>query len=117
MARLLIELRNVSKKFSASSTQATGVEIVRDFNLQLEEGKLVTVFGPNGAGKSTLLHVLAGVLEPDAGQVVRHSESATAMPVGYVFQNHADTLLPWRTVRDNLAFPLEIRRVPGKQQA
>src|SRR5436190_7907061 len=111
MTRCLIELRNVSKRFSGGHTQASAVEIIRDFNLQLEEGKLVTVFGPNGAGKSTILNLLAGILEPDAGEVVRHSSQPEAMPVGYVFQNHADTLLPWRTVRDNIAFPLEIRKV------
>src|ERR1043166_4521081 len=116
MMSCLIELRNVSKKFAANSPQSTGVEIIRDFNLELGEGKLVTVFGPNGAGKSTLLHLLAGILKPDTGEVVRHTPQGQEMPVGYVFQNHADTLLPWRSVRDNIAFPLEIRKVPPNER-
>jgi NitT/TauT family transport system ATP-binding protein len=114
--RSLIEVRNVSKTFGANHPERENVEIIRDFNLELEEGKLVTVFGPNGSGKSTILHMLAGILKPDAGEIVRHSAGPEAMPVGYVFQNHADTLLPWRTVRDNLAFPLEIRKVPLEEQ-
>lgn len=113
----LIELRNVSKAFASGQANGTGLQILRDFSLSLDEGRLVTVFGPNGAGKSTLLHMLAGILEPDTGEVIRHSEDAKGMPVGYVFQNHADTLLPWRTVKDNLAFPLETRKVPRKEQA
>jgi NitT/TauT family transport system ATP-binding protein len=115
--RNLIEVRNVSKSFGANHPDGENVEIIRDFNLTLEEGKLVTVFGPNGAGKSTILNMLAGILEPDAGEIVRHADQPESMPVGYVFQNHADTLLPWRTVRDNLAFPLEIRKVPPDKQA
>jgi NitT/TauT family transport system ATP-binding protein len=115
--RNLIELRNVSKSFVSNQAAGSGIEILRDFSLGLQEGRLVTVFGPNGAGKSTLLHMLAGILEPDTGEVVRHSGEATAMPVGYVFQNHADTLLPWRTVKENLAFPLEIRNMAPEEQA
>jgi NitT/TauT family transport system ATP-binding protein len=113
----VIEVRNVSKALVANHPEGDKVEIIRDFNLQLEEGKLVTVFGPNGAGKSTILNLLAGILEPDTGEIVRHSPQPEAMPVGYVFQNHADTLLPWRTVRDNIAFPLEIRKVPPDEQS
>ena len=109
--RPLIDVINVSKAFAANRPEGGKVEIIRDFTLQLEEGKLVTVFGPNGAGKSTILNLLAGILAPDAGEIVRHSANPEAMPVGYVFQNHADTLLPWRTVRDNIAFPLEIRKI------
>jgi NitT/TauT family transport system ATP-binding protein len=117
MTSCLIELRNVSKKFSGNQSHGNDVEIIRDFSLQLEEGKLVTVFGPNGAGKSTLLHLLAGILEPDSGEVRHHANQEQDMAVGYVFQNHADTLLPWRTVRDNIAFPLEIRKIPADEQA
>jgi NitT/TauT family transport system ATP-binding protein len=118
---MLIETRNVTLTFVPGKPEEPRVDVVRDFSLQLEEGKLVTVFGPNGCGKSTILNLLAGILEPDAGAVVRPNSTAVSgadsLAVGYVFQNHADTLLPWRTVRDNLAFPLEIRKVPQAERA
>jgi len=112
----LIEAKNVSKTFASSTPGEGSLEVVSSFNLQLEEGKLVTMFGPNGCGKTTILNILAGIVEPDSGEVARNSHNADSLSVGYVFQNHADTLFPWRTVRDNIAFPLEIRKVPTEEQ-
>lgn len=112
----MIDAKNVSKAFLRSGPENGSVDVVKDFNLKLEEGKLVTMFGPNGCGKTTMLSILAGILEPDSGEVVRNSGAPESLQVGYVFQNHSDTLLPWRTVRDNIAFPLEIRKLSPEQQ-
>lgn len=114
--RCLLEVRSISKWFSSNTPGEPRVEAVGGFSLQLEIGKLVTMFGPNGCGKTTILNILAGILEPDSGEIVKNSHDPDSLSVGYVFQNHADTLLPWRTVQDNIAFPLEIRRLAASDK-
>lgn len=113
----VIEARNISKTFAASTPGAPPLQVVRDFTLRLGEGELVTVFGPNGCGKTTILNILAGLMEPDSGSIGRNLGDLRPPAVGYVFQNYADTLLPWRSVRGNVALPLELRRVPADECA
>lgn len=112
----VIEAQRISKAFASSTLGTPPLQVVRDFTLQLCDGDLVTVFGPNGCGKTTILNILAGLLEPDSGRVDRNSGD-TPLAVGYVFQNYADTLLPWRNVRANIALPLELRRLLPDEQA
>lgn len=112
----LIEARDIAKAFDSPTPGGPRTEVVNGFSLQVQEGKLVTMFGPNGCGKSTILNILASILEPDSGQVIRNSHNPDSLSVGYVFQNHADTLLPWRTVRGNIVFPLELRKVPRAER-
>ena len=113
----LIEARAVFKAFASSQPGVPGLQVVRDFSLRLCEGELVTVFGPNGCGKTTVLNILAGLADPDSGSIDRNSGTAGSLAVGYVFQNYADTLLPWRSVRGNIAFPLELRHVSSDERA
>lgn len=115
--RPFIEMRNVSKSFASSTPGTAAVEVVRNVNLRLFEGDLVTFFGPNGCGKTTILGILAGLFAPDSGSVERNASKDASLAVGYVFQNYADTLLPWRNVRDNIAFPLELRQLPTTERA
>ncbi|MCU0635230.1 MAG: ABC transporter ATP-binding protein [Gemmatimonadaceae bacterium] len=77
-------------------------------------GECVVLFGPNGCGKTTVLDCIAGRLSPARGQVVRGDAT-----LAYVFQRHAETLLPWRTVAGNVALPLEARGVarPAREAA
>lgn len=112
----LVEARSISKCFYSTTREKEAIPVVENFTLQLREGELVTFFGPNGCGKTTILGLLAGTIEPDAGEVVWNAEVGTAIPLGYVFQNYADTLLPWRTVRSNIAFPLELRKLPKQER-
>ncbi|MCU0647404.1 MAG: ATP-binding cassette domain-containing protein [Gemmatimonadaceae bacterium] len=74
-------------------------------SVQVRAGECVVLFGPNGCGKTTLLDIAAGRTSADTGRVTRARDAR----VGYVFQRHADTLLPWRTVTGNVALPLEAR--------
>lgn len=99
----MIEISHLSKTFGPDQP------VLQDLDLKIGTGEIVTIFGPNGCGKSTLLNILAGFIEPDKGSGVQFSNKADAFGIGYVFQNHADTLLPWLNVRDNIAFPLKIR--------
>jgi NitT/TauT family transport system ATP-binding protein len=113
----LIEAKHIFKTFVPSTPGTPPLHIVSDLTLRLHEGELVTVFGPNGCGKTTVLNILAGLIAPDAGTIDRNNGDRGLLAVGYVFQNYADTLLPWRSVRDNIAFPLELRHVSGVEQA
>ena len=112
----IIEFRNVCKSFPATSNNGSPLEVVRDFSLKVSEGELVTMFGPNGAGKTTILNMLAGILTPDSGEILKKIYDSTPSAIGYVFQNYSDTLLPWRTVRENVQFPLEFRNVASDKR-
>ena len=94
-------------------TYATGVQALLDISIRVEPGQFVAIVGPSGCGKSTLLRLVAGLLRPTQGQLSvagqlpqtarRHSQAAA-----YVFQDA--TLLPWRSVADNIRLPLELRK-------
>ena len=84
-------------------------------SLAIATGSLTALLGPSGSGKSTLLRVIAGLEQPDEGEVRISGEEATRLPpqkrgVGFVFQHYA--AFKHMTVRDNVAFGLKIRRRP-----
>ena len=106
-----IDVRHVSKTFLDAQRQHRWR--CRDVSLQIMAGEFVCLLGPSGCGKTTLLRVMHGLLEPDAGEVLIDG-AATATPgaqAGFVFQSFR--LLPWRTVIDNITFPLEIQGMPN----
>ncbi len=83
--------------------------------LDLPEGEFLTLLGPSGSGKSTLLMLIAGLVPPTGGDIWIDGRLATYLPankrdIGVVFQNYA--LFPHLTVAENIAFPLQMRRVP-----
>lgn len=104
----MIELRHVSKTFHK---QDQTVDAVRDIDITIEQKEIVAVIGPSGCGKSTLLNMIAGLYAPTGGTIVYKGNriSDVNTDVGYMTQK--DNLLPWRTVRDNIAFPLELAGV------
>jgi sulfate transport system ATP-binding protein len=103
-----IEVRDVSKRFgSFQALDAVSVEV--------EDGSLTALLGPSGSGKSTLLRIVAGLEQPDAGEVRLGGEDATALApqrrgVGFVFQHYA--AFKHMTVRENVAFGLKVRKRP-----
>ncbi len=82
-----------------------------DVSFSVARGEFVTLIGPSGCGKSTLLRIVAGLLAPSAGAVYLDGQAVTGPTrrVGLVFQQ--PMLLPWRTVQDNIALPLELSGV------
>ena len=78
-----------------------GTEALRTITLSIDKGEFVTVVGPSGCGKSTLLRIASGLLDPTAGSVQVDRDR-----LGYVFQDA--TLLPWRTVRQNIELLAEL---------
>lgn len=103
-----ITVNNVSKKFGQFTA-------LKDINLEIPNGKLVALLGPSGSGKSTLLRAIAGLEPPDQGQIVINGQDATHVDIrkrniGFVFQHYA--LFKHLTIRQNIAFGLEIRKHP-----
>lgn len=95
-----VTIRGLSKSFA-------GVPLYSHFNLDLPRGKIVSIFGPNGCGKSTLMNMIAGLVQPDAGEILFDGKDLKDTPIGYVFQNYRDALFPWITAWDNIAYPLK----------
>src|SRR5213596_2886222 len=97
----------LSKHFGAKN-------VLDDFALEVHGGEFVTFLGPSGCGKSTALNLLAGLLQPTAGEIWLNDERLDPLPperrgFGMVFQNYA--LFPHLSVFDNVAFGLDVRRV------
>jgi sulfate transport system ATP-binding protein len=103
-----IEARNVSKRFGS-------FQALDDVSIDVGGGSLTALLGPSGSGKSTLLRIIAGLEEPDSGEILLAGEDATVLApqkrgVGFVFQHYA--AFKHMTVRDNVAFGLKIRKRP-----
>lgn len=99
----IIEVRGVHKVYGGS------VVALKDINLDLERGQLTSLLGPSGCGKTTLLKIIAGLLEPDHGQVLVNGRPVTGPGPerAFVFQDFA--LMPWASVLRNAAFGLELQ--------
>jgi len=90
------------------------VLVIKDLNLEVERGEFLTMLGPSGSGKTTCLMMLAGFEPATHGEIYLNDEPINNVPphkrgIGMVFQNYA--LFPHMTVAENLAFPLEVRRI------
>jgi NitT/TauT family transport system ATP-binding protein len=107
-----LELRHVSKAFHGNGRVMQALE---DISLSVMPGELVTIIGPSGSGKSTLFNLVAGLLQPDSGDVLIDGQlmGSRVGQVGYMPQR--DLLLPWRKVLDNVILPLELAGVPRDQ--
>lgn len=109
----MIELTGVGKAYQA---RGGTVHAVGDVSFSIAEGEFVSIVGPSGCGKSTLLNMMAGFLSPTtgsirvAGQLV---QGQVPPALGYIFQK--DTLLPWYTVRKNIALGLKFQGVAAAQ--
>lgn len=84
----------------------SGVQALRDLNLEISRGQFVSLVGPSGCGKSTFLRLVAGLDAPTSGQLRVGDHD----PLGLAFVFQDATLLPWRSVERNITLPLELRR-------
>ncbi len=105
---MAISLHDVHKSFGA-------FKAVDGVSLEVPEGSLSALLGPSGSGKSTLLRIIAGLEQPDSGEIAVGGQEALQVPpqrrgIGFVFQHYA--AFKHMTVRDNVAFGLTVRRRP-----
>jgi len=102
-----VHVRGLTKTFVRRKRR---IEALAPTDLHIEPGEFVSLIGPSGCGKSTLLKILAGLLEPSDGHVSINDRAVTEPPpeVSVAFQK--PTLLPWRTVLDNVCLPAHIAR-------
>ena len=107
-----LELRHVHKGYGRGSARS---EVLSDLNLRIEPGEFVAIVGFSGSGKTTLVSLLAGLIQADSGEVLKDGRPITAPGPdrGIVFQSYS--LMPWLTVRENVA--LAVDRVFANESA
>ena len=113
MSDTILELDHIEKRFGD-----TGV--LHGVSLSVQHGEFVTLLGPSGCGKTTTLRIIAGLEDPDAGQVLLEGQDVTAAPpekrnVNTVFQNYA--LFPHMTVAANVGYSLKLKKRPREEIA
>ena len=108
----VLQLRNISFTYGRGPRSTSAV---RELSLEVGSSEIVAVVGPSGSGKTTILKLLAGLLQPDDGNILINGHVSDGMhpDVGFVFQD--PRLLPWRTVIDNVMLPLQVQRFTRPQ--
>lgn len=106
-------IKNLTKIFKRDEVETV---VLSDFSLDVRKGELITLVGPSGSGKTTILRLIAGLIEPTSGEILVNGKPCTAPGVdrGMVFQEFA--LFPWRSVRRNVEFGLEVAGVPKEER-
>jgi len=110
-----VKVENLSKRYGGGNASHAAVKNV---SFEVEDGALVALLGPSGSGKSTILRLIAGLENPDQGQIYLNGEIVTGLPtqrrgVGFVFQNYA--LFRQMSVYENIAFGLQVKRATRSQ--
>lgn len=103
----VLKVNGVSKSFDNE-------EIIKDIFLELNEGEIVALLGISGSGKTTLFNIIAGLSQPDKGNIIVNDENITGNPgkVSYMLQK--DLLLPYKNILDNVALPLIVKGATKK---
>jgi len=108
-----IQINGLTKSFPADGER---LEVLGGISIKVNPGEFVSVLGPSGCGKSTIFSLLAGIEQPDGGEIVISGQPAgPERPFAWMPQR--DVLLPWRSVRDNVALGAEVAAGKAKAEA
>ncbi|MGG3914818.1 ABC transporter ATP-binding protein [Rossellomorea vietnamensis] len=105
-----LAIQNMSKSFD-------GELILDDLSIHVEEGEFVSILGPSGSGKSTLFHVIGGLFAPDSGDIKLDGESINGRRGSISYMPQSPSLLPWRTVIENVMLGQELHGKRDKEMA
>lgn len=103
----LLKAEHITKKYS-------GRTIIKDINIELNKGELISLLGVSGSGKTTLFHVLSGLTTPEEGRVLLNGKDVTAKPGEISYMLQKDLLFPHKKIIDNVALPLTLRGMDKK---
>lgn len=105
---IIIDIKVLCKTFGADNL-GNSLEVIRDLSLSIAKGEFLAIVGPSGCGKTTLLNIISGLLPASKGELIFKDGRIDGIVegIGYMFQKGA--LFPWKTVSENVAFPLVIR--------
>ncbi len=106
-----VVLKNINKHFK-------DFHVSKDVNISIPKGKLAALLGPSGSGKTTILRMIAGLENPDSGELIINGKVVNDIPgsergIGFVFQSYA--LFRYMTVYDNIAFGLRVKKIPESE--
>ena len=107
-AKIVLRIDRITKIFES------GTEALATITVDINDGGFAAVVGPSGCGKSTLLRIISGLLAATSGTILRGGTNASAdLKIGFVFQD--PTFMPWATVANNVALPLNLNGLPPNQ--
>jgi len=109
----VLRLQNIGKRFFARERV---INAVQGISLEVRDGEFLTMVGPSGCGKSTILNIVSGLMRPTDGTVQLDGKPVHGVTreVGYVTQQ--PNLMPWRTLIDNVSFPLQVAGIARSER-
>lgn len=111
MREIALEYKNVTFQYEEDD-----YTMFQDLSFAVEKGEFVSVIGASGCGKSTLFRLINKLETPDAGEILVNGKNIASQS-GYAgFMPQKDLLMPWRTIGKNLRLPMEINKIPKKEQ-
>lgn len=110
----MIDVQNISEEVEEKNGQKK--IILKDVSFVVRDGEFISLFGPNGSGKTTLLHLLAGFSVPSSGSIAIDGARVNTAQTGFVFQQYNETLLPWKTVENNIFLGLHAKEISKKHK-
>jgi NitT/TauT family transport system ATP-binding protein len=121
LSTTILNVNDISKSFEKKGSQKEAepqlLDVLHGVTFDLREGSLTSIIGPSGCGKTTLLRIIDGLIEPTSGDVIFDGKPVRSPPakMGFVFQQFG--LLPWRSVKKNVEFGLELRGVEAQKRS